>query len=148
MPSRIFARAGTFYRTEVCTSVSSPARAVLDSGMDVHRQGVFMNNRTRTWLAVAALAAMLPIGAGAATVVTTGDHAAFRTSFDSVIDLIVQQRVAAQKLSPAQSMVAREQLQIQFMSLSKAAQQKLVEMARNAKSEEAAAKLAGALHTA
>jgi len=112
-----------------------------------------MNKRTRNWLAVGAMAALLPFGVanvGAAGVTTNvgGAATAMATGFDRAIDLMVQQRVAAQKLSPALALVAREQMQIQFMSLSKEAQGRLLAAAQNLKSEESVGALANALHSA
>ena len=49
---------------------------------------------------------------------------------------MVQQRVAAEKLSAAGALVAREQLQFQFLSLTAAEQQSILAAARNLNSEE------------
>ena len=108
-----------------------------------------MKTNSRNWLAIGACAVLLPFGvANAASVTLAEGAAAFSTPIDRAIDLAVQQRVAAQKLSPAGALVAREQMQIQYNTLSKEAQQKIVALARDMKSDEGAAALATALQNA
>ena len=54
-----------------------------------------------------------------------------------VIDAVVAQRVAMKQLTPAQALVAREQMQIQFRSLSAVEQRRLLAASRNLANEEA-----------
>lgn len=103
-----------------------------------------MNLSTRAILAIGALAALLPFGAqsvGAAVAVTTVTAASGGTAIDWAIDVAVQKRVVAEKLSTADALIAREQLQIQFQSLSAAEQQKVLASTRNVSSEEGVAKV-------
>lgn len=94
-----------------------------------------MKQGKRALLLVGALAAMLPFGVasvGAATTTTpvTGAMGGMTTGFDQAIDMAVQQRAVAEKLSAADQRIAREQIQLQFLSLTKAEQQRLVNLVR------------------
>ena len=112
-----------------------------------------MKRRTRKLLAISALAVLLPFGVasvGAATVTTpeAASAAGLTTSFDRVVDLIMQQRVAVERLSAADARIAREQMQLQFLSLSKAEQQKLLDATRSLDSGESVIAARKALHNA
>jgi hypothetical protein len=101
-----------------------------------------MKTSKRAVLMIAAIASLMPLGGpGAeAAVFTNPDTSAapgLTTAFDRAIDLMVQQRVLAEKLAPADALVAREQLQFQFLSLSKAEQQNVLAAAQNLDSQEA-----------
>ena len=101
-----------------------------------------MIRSTRALLAIGALAAMLPHGvpsvsAAALSTLDTPAGMSTGTAFDRVIDLIVARRMAAGKLTAADAVVIREQLAIQFESLTRAEQQKLVANTRSLGSEEA-----------
>ena len=99
-------------------------------------------------LVVGALAMLLPFGVAGGVVggeVTeisrpaTGIGASSTAAIDGAIDLMIQQRVEGKKLSAADARVAREQLQIQFMSLPAADQQRILAAAQRATSEEGVA---------
>jgi hypothetical protein len=112
-----------------------------------------MKRRTRTLLAISALAVLLPFGVanvGAATETrpSTAATAGLTTSFDRVIDLVMQQRVAAERLSATDARIAREQMQLQFLSLSRAEQQKFLDAYRSVDSAEAALAARAALTSA
>jgi hypothetical protein len=111
-----------------------------------------MKSSTRNRLAIGACAVLLPFAvatADAATITPSeSDRSAFATSIDRAIDLSVAQRVALQKLTPAQALVAREQMQIQFSTLSKEAKDKIIALVRDMRTEESAAALATALQNA
>lgn len=94
--------------------------------------------KTRTCIATGLALLFMAGAAGAASVTRpdSGGTAAVGTAFDRTIDLIMQQRVAAEKLSPANAKLAREQLQLQFLSLSRAEQQKLLDATRSLNSPE------------
>ncbi len=64
--------------------------------------------------------------------------AALSTPLDSVIDMAVAQRVASGRLTAAQALVAREQAQMQFLSLTASEQQALLASARQATDAELA----------
>ena len=94
-----------------------------------------MNTSKRAVLMIAAIAALMPLGAPGAEAraipeANTSAASGLTTAFDRAIDLMVQQRVAARKLSAAEALVAREQLQLQFLSLTNAEQRSLVANAR------------------
>lgn len=100
-----------------------------------------MTTRTRMLFAAGALAALLPFGVAGvdAKEVTSPVMAGpmgLATEFDRAIDLIVQQRVASQKLSAADARVAKEQLQLQFLAMPAAARAKVLALAGKATSEE------------
>ncbi len=101
-----------------------------------------MKRSSRALLAIGALAAMLPYGVSsvsAAALTTPAATAAITTgtAFDRVIDLIAARRMADGRLSAADAVVLREQLAIQFESLTRAEQQKLIADTRSLGSEEA-----------
>ena len=82
-----------------------------------------MNRITRSLLSAGTLAVLLPLApvpAMAATLDKPGATAiSFATDYDRVIDAVVAQRVAMKQLTPAQALVAREQMQIQFVGKEK-----------------------------
>ena len=88
------------------------------------------------------------VGAAGVTQPDAGGAGRVATAFDRAIDLMVQQRVAAEKLSATDARVAREQLQLQFLSLSKAQQQKLLDATRSLDSGEAVGAARSALQSA
>jgi hypothetical protein len=96
---------------------------------------------SRQVMLLGALAALLPFStltvqaAQSETTVTTSSPG---TPIDAVIDRVVQSRVVAQKLSAADALVLREQLQMQYLSLPAAQQQKIFAAALAAKSDETA----------
>lgn len=109
--------------------------------------------KTRTCVATGAVALLLMagaagVGAAGVTLPDTGGAAGIATSFDRAIDLMVQQRVAAEKLSASDARIAREQLQLQFLSLNKAQQQKLLDATRSLDSGEAVGAARSALQSA
>src|SRR6185503_9188480 len=89
-----------------------------------------------------ALAAFLPFGAqtAAAAVVAPAVPVAggggASTGIDWAINAAVQKRAIAQNLSPAAVLIAREQMQMQFKSLSAAQQQKILAALQNVNSDE------------
>jgi len=100
-----------------------------------------MRVKTKALLAVGALAALLPFGVQsvhAATVTTpvTAMSAGISTPIDSVIDLAVNQMSSRLKLSNADRLVAREQMQFQYRSLTPDQQREILTAARNINSEE------------
>jgi hypothetical protein len=110
-----------------------------------------MKTSTRALLAVGAIAALLPAGvtgAGAAEITSPArtESARIATDLDRVFDLIVQQRVAAGRLSAAEAGIAREQLQLQYLAMPAAARQRVREFARTATSEEGVAGVAQLLN--
>lgn len=111
-----------------------------------------MKSSKRLTLLVGALAALLPFGTAsvhAATVINpaTGISAGMSTGFDQVIDNMVRDRVTAEKLSPADARIAREQMQLQFRSLTGAEQQRLLNLVRDHGVEEGGARAAMVLST-
>ncbi|MBK9114159.1 MAG: hypothetical protein IPM22_00595 [Betaproteobacteria bacterium] len=100
-----------------------------------------MNRITRSLLSAGTLAVLLPLApvpAMAATLDKPGATAiSFATDYDRVIDAVVAQRVAQNQLTTAQALVAREQMQIQFRSLSAVEQRRLLAASRNLANEEA-----------
>lgn len=85
----------------------------------------------RTLLAIAAFAALLPFamaGVEAAAIASPVSDAAegAGTPIDGAIDVALQQRMALSRLSASDQRIAREQLQMQFRSLSAADRQKVV----------------------
>jgi len=107
----------------------------------------------RMLLAIGALAALLPFGVAsvdAAKVTSPETNAAsgFATPFDRAIDLYVQQSVAAGRLAASDALVAREQLQIQFGTLTRAEQAKILSAARSLDTPESVQAAVGALHAA
>lgn len=111
-----------------------------------------MNARYRSALGAAALALLLPMGSSmleaAPITAPDGDKAMSATPIDRLIDLAVAQLVTSQKLAPAAALVAREQMQIQFNSLSKAAQQRILTQIQALNDDEVAGEVAAALHAA
>ena len=112
-----------------------------------------MKPSKRALLVVGALAAFLPFGAqtvGAAVVAPTVPVAGggIGTGIDRAIDAAVQKRVLAQSLSPAAALVAREQMQMQFKSLSAAQQQKVLAALQNVNSDDGVDAVAKALNSA
>lgn len=111
-----------------------------------------MKTITRGLLYAAALAALLPLApvpALSTTLTKPGGMAiSFTTEFDRVIDAVVAQRVAMKRLTPADALVAKEQMQIQFRSLSAVQQRRLLAASRNLDSEEALLATENALHEA
>jgi hypothetical protein len=113
-----------------------------------------MNMRTkRMLLAIGALAALLPFGvasvdAAAVTSPATNAAAGFATPFDRAIDPYVQQSVAAGRLAAGDALVAREQLQIQFGTLTRAEQARILSAARSLDTLESVQAAVGALHAA
>ncbi len=92
-----------------------------------------MKTNKPTWLLIAAISAMLPfaaVGVQAATNTTNQIAAAESTRFDTAIDLYVRQMVGLRGLPAADALVLREQLQMQFNSLSRAQQAKVLSAAR------------------
>ena len=110
-----------------------------------------MKTSKRALLAVAAFA-LLPYGVAgvnAATTVTPGrGAAAISTAFDSTIDRIVSQRVNTERLAPALATVAREQMQMQFLSLTRAQQQAVMAATADMSTEEAVMRAARVLNDA
>ncbi len=107
----------------------------------------------RMLLAIGAVAALLPLGiasADAAAVTTPAANAALglTTPFDRAIDLYLQQSVAAGRLAASEVLVAREQLQIQFGTLTRAEQAKVLSAARSLDSPESVQAAVGAMHSA
>lgn len=110
-----------------------------------------MTRIRRRLAAVAALAALLPLGTHAIDAAARDKVAAsisIATEYDRVIDAVVAQRVATKQLTPADALVAREQMQLQFRSLSVAQQRGLLATTRNLGSAEAALAAGAALHAA
>jgi hypothetical protein len=106
----------------------------------------------RTLLAIGTFAALLPFGvAGAEAAGLTSPMpvagSGLTTPLDATISLIVQQRVAAGKLSAAEAGIAREQLQLQYLAMPAAARQRVQEFARTATSQEGVAAVAQLLNT-
>jgi hypothetical protein len=98
----------------------------------------------RALLVVGALAALLPFGAVTAEAAVTENTITMGgagTPIESAIRMYVQRRAAAEKWSPEVAQIAREQLQLQFMSLSAADQQKVLAAAQNLNSEEGVAQV-------
>ncbi len=99
-----------------------------------------MNIGKRTLLAIG-LAALAPLAATSVQAATLTDPSAVSTgmasAFDRAIDLYVQQRVASGQLRAADATVAREQLQMRFLSLGPAEQRRIVDASRSLGSEEA-----------
>ena len=100
-----------------------------------------MSTSKRALLMIAAIASLVPLGAPApkrrhTRSPNTSVASRLTTAFERMIDLMVQQRVAAEKLSAAGALIAREQLQLQFLSLTAAEQQSVLAAARNLNSEE------------
>src|SRR5262249_3666652 len=103
-----------------------------------HIQGALMMTSKRALLAAAAFA-LLPYGlaANAATTVSPERAAAsISTAFDSTIDRVVASRVTAGQLNASLAVVLREQMQMQFLSLTAAEQQSLLESTRDLSSAE------------
>lgn len=100
-----------------------------------------MKTFTRGLLYAGALAALLPLAPIPAMTVTLakpgGTAISFATEYDRVIDAIVAQRVATQQLAPADALVAKEQMQLQFRSLAASEQRRLLALARNLSTAEA-----------
>lgn len=111
-----------------------------------------MKTRYRSLLGAATLVVLLPLGSAIvnAAIVTAPetDRAAFTTPIDRTIDLAVAQLVATKKLTAAEALVAKEQMQIQFKSLSAAAQQRIVAQAQDTTNDAGAASIAAALQAA
>jgi hypothetical protein len=112
-----------------------------------------MKSGKRAILLVGALAALLPFGAAgvqAATVTNPVMDAmpGMATGFDQVIDLIVAQRTTAQKLSATDARILREQLQLQYLALTKAEQQNVLASVRDLSSSEAVIAATRALNDA
>jgi len=107
----------------------------------------------RMLLAMVALAALLPFGVAsvdAATVTAPATNAASEsaTPFDRAIDLYLQQSVAAGRLAAGDALVAREQLQIQFGTLTRAEQAKILAATRNIDTPESVQAVIGAMQAA
>ncbi|MFO1314411.1 MAG: hypothetical protein U1F58_02315 [Burkholderiales bacterium] len=111
-----------------------------------------MKTFTRSLLYAGALAALLPLApvpAMTATLDKTGGTAtSFATEFDRVIDAIVAQRVAMNQLNATQAPIAKEQMQIQFRSLTAVEQRRLLASSRSLVSAEAMLAVERALHAA
>jgi len=100
-----------------------------------------MGSSKRALLAAATSALLLfGIGSVEAKAVTAPELGSTSTALDSAIDKMVEYRVSRDMLSPAEALVAREQMQMQFLSLSKADQQKVLDAASNLSSPEAVGK--------
>ncbi len=100
-----------------------------------------MRLKSKAVLAIGALAALLPFGVQsvhAATVTTpvAAISAGISTPIDSVIDLAVNQMSKRLQLSNADRLVAREQMQFQYRSLTSEQQREIVTAARSINSEE------------
>ena len=112
-----------------------------------------MSKNNRMWLAAGALAVLLPFGvavvdaAGMADPVP-GRTTAIATDLDGAIDMVVQHRVASQKLSAASALIAREQLQLQFLAMPAEARAKVLALAAQATSEENLLGLVAAMNSA
>lgn len=106
----------------------------------------------KTGKVVLAIAALLPFAAltteGAVVEPTANLTSAAGRSIDSAIDAIVAQRVAADKLSSADALVLREQLQLLFQSLSSGEQAKVLAAAQSGAIEEGAMSVMYALNAA
>ena len=107
---------------------------------------------SRKTLLICALAALLPLGFQGAQAATATAVAAMplgaSTPIDSMIDHAVNLKAAQLKLSNADRLVAREQLQMQFRSLSPAQQRELIEATRSVTSDEGAARLSATISAA
>lgn len=100
-----------------------------------------MRIKTKAVLAIGALAALLPFGvasvqAATATTPVAAMSNGISTPIDSVIDLAVDRMSSRLKLSNADRLVAREQMQFQYRSLSPDQQREILTAARNVNSEE------------
>lgn len=98
----------------------------------------------RTLLAIGTFSALLPFGvagAEAAGLTNTGATAnsGVTTPLDRTIDLVVQQRAKARALTPAETQVYREQLQLLYLAMPAEARAEIQAAARNATSEEGVA---------
>ena len=112
-----------------------------------------MKTSKRSLLAIGTFAALLPFGVAgveAAGITSPAQSAAtgFATPLDRAIDVAIESKVAAERLSPAEARTAREQLQLQFLSLSKAAQQSLVDRLARVAGNETVADVGQALSAA
>lgn len=100
-----------------------------------------MRVKTKAVLAIGALAALLPFGvqnvhAATATTPVAAMSGGISTPIDSVIDLAVDRMSSRLKLSNADRLVAREQMQFQYRSLTPDQQREILTAARNISSEE------------
>ncbi len=100
-----------------------------------------MRIKTKAVLAIGALAALLPFGiqsvqAATATTPVAAMANGISTPIDSVIDLAVSQMSSRLKLSNADRLVAREQMQFQYRSLTPDQQREIQTAARSINSEE------------
>jgi len=104
-------------------------------------KGATMKLSKRTVLAIGTFAALLPFGvagAEAAGLTNTGAAAAsgVTTPLDRAIDLIVQQRAKARSLTPAETQVYREQLQLMYLAMPAEVRAEVQAASRNVTSEE------------
>jgi len=98
-----------------------------------------MNTGKRAVIMIGALAALLPFGATAPRAAVLDPTVAMvgtATPIDWAIDLAVQLRTQGGSLTSAEARIAREQLKIQFLSLSPAARDQVVAAAQKLTNEE------------
>ncbi len=107
---------------------------------------------SRKTLLICALAALLPLGFQGAQAATATPVVSMplgpSTPIDSMIDHAVNLKAAQLKLSVADRLVAREQMQMQFRSLSPEKQREIIAAMRGVNSEEGVMRLTAALATA
>ncbi len=102
-----------------------------------------MRTSIRAMIAAGAIAALAPFGALPVEAAATAEKAmivespALVTPVDWAINVAVARMTEAQKLSPADARIAREQLQMQFRSLSAAAQKSIMDVAATTTGENA-----------
>ena len=105
----------------------------------------------RALLAVAAFA-LMPLAASSASAATTTvpdrGASAMSTGFDRAIDLYVQQQVSSGRLASKDAALVREQLQMQFLSLTQSERDKVAASARNLGSPEIVGAAISALNEA
>ncbi len=112
-----------------------------------------MKIKIKAVLAIGALAALLPFGvqsvhAATATTPVAAFSSGISTPIDAVLDLAVDRMSSQLKLSTADRLVAREQMQFQYRSLTPDQQREIVTAARNINSEEAVQRVTQLLNAA
>lgn len=110
-----------------------------------------MNISKRALLVVAAFA-LMPLAASgvnaATTTVPDRGATAMSTGFDRAIDLYLQQQISSGRLTSKDAMVAREQMQMQFLSLTQSERDNVAAAARDLSSPEIVAAAISALNAA
>jgi hypothetical protein len=112
-----------------------------------------LNTTKRSLLIIGTLASLVPLAGLNAQAATTTETRLIAeigapTPMDLVFDKVVAGRVAADKLSSSDARLLREQLQLQFQSLSTGQQQKVVAATRNISNEEGVARALAVLNSA